>query len=73
MKSEQDRPLTRAGRPGSSALAKTPQSASSLSKEKKRQAIRDLLKQKLGIGNIYDLEIGEKLTFNSLACSPVKA
>ena len=68
MKSEQGRPITS----GSSALVKTPQSASSMSKERKRQAIRDLLKQRLGIGNIYDIEIGEKLTFKSLACSPPK-
>jgi len=68
MNSEQGRPTTT----GSSKVVKTPQSASSLSKEKKRQAIRDLLKQRLGIGNIYDIEIGEKLTFNSLACSAAK-
>lgn len=43
------------------------QSSLSLNKERKRQAIRDLLKQKLGISNIHDIEIGKKLQFQAAA------
>lgn len=34
-----------------------------MSKEEKRRAIKELLRQKLGITNIYDIVIGKQLDF----------
>jgi hypothetical protein len=51
--------------PNTNRSSALPLNPSQMTKDEKRRAIKDLLKSKLGITNIYDVVIGQKLNFES--------